>query len=406
MINNCRISGGKLTTFLDLGLQPLGNGFLTQQEFDTEFFYNLSVGFNEESMMCQLLNQPSPEQMFNEKYSFFSHTSAFMGLHFQNLANKIINDYMFSENPFIIELGSNDGILLKNFKQRNIMHLGIEPSNNVYSYSKDLGINVINKFFTSNLADLISNEYPKADVISASNVLCHIPNLLDVIQGFEKILHKNGFIIFEDPYLGDIFKKVSYDQIYDEHVFLFSAHSVINAFKKFGFNLVNIEKINTHGGSMRYYLSKREPSTEKKNLINKILNDELDLGLTSYDGMLAFSKKVENSRRELINLFSNFFEKKIKVAGYAATSKSTTILNFCDIGPDLLECIYDTTPIKIGKFSPGKHIPIIDYKNFKAEEYSHLFLFAWNHIDEIRKKEEYFSKNGKWITHVPKVEIL
>jgi methylation protein EvaC len=207
--------------------------------------------------------------------------------------------------------------------------------------------------------------------------------------------------------LGNIFKKVSYDQIYDEHVFLFSAHSVIKAFKKFGFNLVNIERIDTHGGSMRYFLSKSEIPDENINKIDEILEDEVNLGLTSYRGMIDFSKKVNQSKEDLIKLLSELHDRNIKVAGYAATSKSTTILNFCDIGPDLLECIYDTTPIKVGKFSPGKHIPIIDYNKFKTQNsYKHLFLFAWNHMNEIMAKEKEFSNIGKWLTHVPEVRIL
>jgi SAM-dependent methyltransferase len=403
---NCRILNTKLSKFLDLGQQPLGNGFLTEDDFKNEYFYNLSVGFSEESLMCQIIDQPAPEKMFNDNYAFFSHTSSFMQEHFKKLAEKIIKKYFFSKNPFIIELGSNDGILLKNFKDLNINHLGIEPSKNVYDFSLQQGINSINEFFTFELASKILDDYPKADVITASNVLCHIPNLLDVIKGFEKILHENGVIIFEDPYLGDIFKKVSYDQIYDEHVYLFSAHSVINTFKHFGYNLIDIEKIETHGGSMRYYLSKKKVSSENENKISAVLNEEIKLGLTTHEGMANFSNKVIKSKKDLLNLLNVFYEKDIKVAGYAATSKSTTILNYCDIGPELIECIYDTTPLKIGKYSPGKHIPIVNYKDLSLNSYNTFFLFAWNHINEIMAKEKDSTNSYKWITHIPEVRII
>ena len=213
-------------------------------------------------------------------------------------------------------------------------------------------------------------------------------------------------MIFEDPYLGDVIKKCSYDQIYDEHVFLFSLHSVKNIFKSIGMTLVDVEALNTHGGSMRYYV-KNSKNSEPSNKVKKILKHEVNIGITSFSGLNRLSKKIKKSKIDLINLLHDLKSKGKTVAGYAATSKSTTILNYCNINKNLISYINDTTPIKIGKYSPGMHIPIKSYEYSKRNLPDYYFLFAWNHIEEIIKKEKKFLKDGgKFITHIPNIKII
>jgi SAM-dependent methyltransferase len=404
---NCRVSDSKLDTILDFGLQPLGNGFLNSDQIKDEFLYQMQIGFNSESKMVQLLNQPSPTQMFHDNYAFFSGTSSTMLSHFRTLSESILSSgYLSDQSQFIIELGCNDGIFLKNFSDLGYKHLGIEPSKNVAQESKKKGINVLEEFFSSRVAEQIIEQYGQADVFVAANVMCHIENIKDTVLGIKKLLKPKGLVIFEDPYLGSVIQKISYDQIYDEHVFLFSAHSVQYLFSLFGMELIDVEIQETHGGSMRYTLAHRDSYDVKETVISLLQKEKLQ-GLDRLETFYSFKLSVEKSRLKLLNLLHNLRDDKKQVYGYGATSKSTTILNYCNIGRDLISGIFDTTPSKIGKLSPGTHIPILAHSDFTKLNPQFTFLFAWNHANEIFKKEDdYLKQGGKWITHVPEVKIL
>lgn len=402
----CRIDGSALKKVADFGMQPLGNGFLTPDQYPSEYFYPMAVGFSETSFMFQLLNQPNPEMMFHENYAFYSSTSSQMAKHFENFFNQVVESgYLHKADPFVIELGCNDGIMLKNFAKANIRHLGIEPSLNVAKEANKQGVRTISEFFTEELAETIVREQGQADAFLAANVMCHIPDIVGVVRGIKKLLKPTGIASFEDPYLGDILAKTSYDQIYDEHVFLFSALSIQYLFAREGMELIDVDPQVTHGGSMRYTLAHKGVYSVNDSVL-EILNKERAQGLDKFGAFEKFGKNVAKSKSELVDLLKNLKSQGKRIAGYAATSKSTTILNYCDIGPDLIEYICDTTPIKQGKFSPGVHIPILPYEAFKRNPPDYTVLFAWNHAQEIMEKEkEYVANGGKWIVHVPGVQV-
>jgi len=401
---NCRISNKKLKVVNDFGMQPLGNGFLKEENFKYEYQYRMQTGFCNESKMFQLIEQPNPKKMFHENYAFFSSTSEGMQRHFNSWAENIIKN--LKKNAFVVELGCNDGIFLKNFSDNCISHLGIEPSKNVAEQARRKKIKVKTEFFDLNLADQIIKEDGRADYFISANVMCHIPNILEVAKGIERLLKPDGLLVFEDPYLGDVINKTTYDQIYDEHVFLFSAHSVSFLFKKAGMELIKLEPQDTHGGSMRYTLAKigmykKDPS------VDEYFSLEKKNGIENYDRLLDFNKSVLESKKNLNKVLLDLKNDNRKICGYAATSKSTTILNFCGINNKVVDCIFDTTNIKIGKFSPGKHIPIVDMKKFHKSDYVYTILFAWNHAKEIFSKEiDYKKKGGKWILFSPKIQII
>jgi len=405
--NFCRVSSMPLTKIIDFGMQPLGNGFLEVKEYKNEYFYPMEIGYSEVSMMFQLLEQPAPEQMFHEQYAFFSSTSHLMQDHFRAFADSVIaSDYLESRDPFVVELGCNDGILIKNFAARGIRHLGIEPSQNVAAEAQKHGVRTISEFFGAALAEKILKTDGPADVFLAANVMCHIPDILGVAQGINNLLKPRGVLIFEDPYLGSMVEKASYDQIYDEHVFLFSALSIQYLFGKVGMELIDLLPQKTHGGSMRYVLAKKGifPPTPA---VGQLMAKEKLQGLDRAGGFTDFRRRVEKSKLDLVALLRELKKQGKKVAGYAATSKSTTILNYCKIGPDLVEYICDTTPIKQAKFSPGMHIPIQPYEYFQKNPPDYAILFAWNHSEEIMAKEkEYMARGGRWITHVPEVRVI
>jgi methylation protein EvaC len=345
--------------------------------------------------------------MFHEQYAFYSSTSRYMERHFADFAGRLIHSrYLSTDDPFVVELGCNDGIMLKSFANAGIRHLGIEPSRNVAEVANANGVRTLSEFFSEDVADRIVREEGQADAFLAANVMCHIAEMRSVVKGISKLLKPSGVVMFEDPYLGDVIEKVSYDQIYDEHVFLFSAHSVRYMFELDGMELIDVLPQTTHGGSMRYVLAHAgaHPVSEA---VERLLARERAIGLHKLATFEAFRRTVEQSRIELVNLLCELKAQGKRVAGYGATSKSTTLLNYCGIGPDLIDYISDTTPIKQGKFTPGMHIPVKPHEAFQANPPDYAMLFAWNHAEEILSKETAFSNaGGRWIVHVPKVKVL
>ena len=407
MIANCRISQKPLIPVLDLGIQPLGNGFLKQEQFSDEYKYHMQAGFCEESKLFQLIKQPDPSIMFHENYAFFSGTSKLMTKHFSDLAGKLLKSpYLAASDRLVIELGSNDGILLKHFAAHGINHIGIEPSTNVADVARSQGINVVTEFFSSSLADRLVSSHGQVDLFMAANVMCHIPAMDDVIQGIAKLLKPSGAVVFEDPYLGDVIAKTSYDQIYDEHVFLFSCLSVRHMFARHGLELFHAEHLDTHGGSMRYFIC-HKGAYELTDQLQTILTKEIANGLDCVESMISFSRNVKLSKTRLLDLLHQLKKSGSTLSGYAATSKSTTILNYCQIGKDLIPYIFDTTPLKQGLFSPGMHIPVIPDSDFERLSTEYTINFAWNHSREIlQAKSDYTLRGGKWITHVPDPKVL
>jgi methylation protein EvaC len=406
-MNRCHISGEKIKSFMTFGKMPIANGFITKEEFSGEYYFDMEVAFSNKSKMFQLVNQPEPHQMFNENYAFFSGTSSHMAQHFQEFATHIMKDFIHdSPNPFVVEIGSNDGIMLKHFLHNGIRHLGIEPSENVANSAMEKGINTIIEFFDKSLAEKIVSQYGQADAFIAANVMCHIPYLNSIVEGIKVLLKSDGIVMFEDPYLADVINNTTYDQIYDEHTFLFSVHSINYLFNQFDMEIINLEPQKTHGGSMRYVIANKGARPVHDN-VTKQLEIELELGLTSQEVFTQFKQNCENSRSDLMALINNIKSQGKSIVGYAATSKSTTIINYCGITDQHLDCIYDTTPIKIGKYSPGAHIPIVDHANFKNNFPDYALLFGYNHINEIMDKEQDFiNQGGKWITYVPKVKLI
>ena len=394
----CKITKQKIKPFMSFGKMPIANGFIDKKNFNKEFFFDLEVGFSKKISLFQLNDHPKPTQMFNKNYPFFTSSSKGMVEHFRKYSLWIKKKYK-KDLKNLIEIGSNDGTFLNNFKKSNINLLGFEPSKNVALISKKRGIKTINKFFNYQNVKKLKNLKNKTNIITAANAICHVPDLVSLIKGIDFLLKDDGLFIFEEPYLGSMYEKVSYDQIYDEHIFMFSASSVKKVFDLFGFELINAIPQKTHGGSMRYVVGRKGKFKSSINL-NKILRKEKKSNIDNMKGCLKFKKGCEASKKKLIRKLKNYKKRKLKIAGYAATSKSTTILNYCKIGTNYIDYISDTTKEKIGKYSPGMHIPVMSMEHFKKNLPNRAFLFAWNHKNEILKKEKQFNKKGKWFAHV------
>src|ERR1700733_1492951 len=402
----CRVCGGPIQAFMTFGRMPIANGFLKQSEVASEYFFELAPAFCDTCKMFQIVEQPDPDKMFHEHYAFYSSTSRYMQAHFERYANFVIGEALNGcPDPFVVELGSNDGIMLRHFKDRGLRHLGIEPSSNVADVARERGVQTISKFFNPALADEIVVKHGHADAILAANVMCHIPDINGVGAGVQRLLKPGGVFIFEDPYLGDMIAKTSYDQIYDEHVFIFSAMSVQRAFAPHGLDLVDVMSQVTHGGSMRYMFASKG-SRPVAPRVEELLAKERAQGLDRADTYRRFKENCEKSRAGLMQALETLRREGKRVVGYGAASKSTTVTNYCGITPEHVEFISDTTPIKQGKLSPGAHIPVKPYTEFTKEYPDCALLFAWNHAAEIREKEQSFiAAGGQWLGYVPEGKI-
>lgn len=400
----CKICGSRTENIISFGEMPIANGFVDNISQD-KYRFNLNLVFCPNCYMVQLGETVEPQKMFNENYHFLSSTSSTMAKHFREVAQEIIKSNSQKKDKFIVEIGSNDGIMLKHIAAKKIKHLGVEPSGNVADMSTKYGVKAIKKFFNQHTASEIVKKYGNADVIFGANVICHIENINSVFEGASILLKGHGVFFFEEPYIYDIVKKSSFDQIYDEHIYFYSGLSVAELAKRHGLQLVDMRHQDVHGGSMRYYIKKGRKNKTYKRMENYILKEKA-INLHKMAGYIKFSDNVNKICKDLKDLLLKIKKEGNSIFAYGATSKSTTLLNYAGIGHEIIDYIYDTTPTKINKFTPGTHIPVKSYNLFNKEKSKYALLLAWNHKKEILLKEkEYMKKGGKFITFFPKVNV-
>jgi SAM-dependent methyltransferase len=367
--------------FLDLGRQPIANGFLTKEELekDEEFFFDLSLSVDEETNLVSLTNFVEPEKMFNDSYHFHTSASPVMVSHFRR-ASRTAKDFKPKK---VLEIGSNDGAFLKNFDTDNA--ICVEPCGNFANYTRELGYTSYNEFWDRPVADKILKEHGRQDLIYSANCMCHIEDIVGAFKNVQRVLSKDGVFIFEDPNLFFTLMRNSYDQVYDEHAHLFSCCSLVLLLRKAGLKMWKIEPLeNIHGGSCRIYATHR--SETREGIPPTFLQFELSHGLgqtDKNDGIpwpyKILAQNVEVSGKMLKDKLFQLKNKDKKIISYGATSKSTTIFNYCKIGTKTIDYITDTTDSKIGKFSPGMHIPIVAEGEGFNESVDCAFLGAWNY---------------------------
>lgn len=400
----CRICAGTVTAFLDLGVQPLSDHFPRPGTGAEEFTYRLVVGSCADCSMVQLLHEVDRDRMFHQDYPYRSSLSTVMSEHFADTA-RLLRSSTAAPDPFVVEIGSNDGVMLRTLAEAGVRHLGVEPSAGVAQLSRAQGVAVLERFFERATAEEIRAEHGPADVVYAANTLCHIPYVNSVLGGVDALLSPDGVFVFEDPYLGDIVAKTSFDQIYDEHFFLFSVTSVAEMARRSGLELVDATRLPVHGGEMRYTLARRG-SRPVSAAVDELIAQERQQELHTRPVLRAFAADVAAIRDELLDTLGRLRAEGRTVIGYGATAKSATVLNYCRIGPELIARIHDSTPEKQGRLTPLSHIPIVAADEFGAGAGDYAVLFAWNHAEEIQARESAFAEaGGRWITYVPEVVV-
>ena len=388
--------------FLDLGKQPLANNF-SKKFKKKQTKYNLKLYFDTKSKLVSISKRIPSKVMFNDEYPYRSSMSKTMQKSFNELSKKIKKKF---KPRLILEIGSNDGVLIKNFQKKSV--IGVEPCKNLAQFTIKKGFKIYDSYWTRKLSKKIKYNHGEFDLIYSANTLTHISNLKDVFSSISYILSDNGVLIVEDPSLLECIKKNSYDQFYNEHIYLFSAISVSLFLKPFNLEIFDIKNLDIHGGSLRYYIKK---VTNKKltisNNVSKQIKKEKKFGLNKLSTYKKFANKAYVSKNKLLKILNKLKNENKKIIGYGATAKAVTILNFCNIDCHLIQNFVDTTPEKINRYMPGKNIKIIKYQPDILKNVDYAFLGAWNFKKEILLKEKKFlKKGGKFITHIPLPRIF
>ena len=397
----CRICSSKnLKMVLDLGEQPPANSFIDQNQLNsTEFKFPLRLFWCSDCFLVQLLDIVDKEYLF-KNYFYMTSASKPIVDHFKKYAQDVYKEFLEGKNDqFVVEIGSNDGSLLSEFKKLGTSILGIEPATNLSNLANQSSITTKNTFFSSQLSKEIIKSH-HASVVVANNVIAHVEDLHDLMEGIQILIGNDGIFIFEVPYLVDLIKKLEFDTIYHEHLSYFSILPLLKLVKQFGLEIFDIRKQSVHGGTLRIFVSKKH-NYQIHNSVKIFVNEEKKLGLDKINFYEKFSLNVKELKKNLIEILIKLKKENKSIFGYGAPAKGNVLLNYCEIDTKFLDYVIDTTPLKQGKYTPGMHIPIIAPSNLNNEDVA--LLLAWNYESEILLKEKIFRENGgKFLIPLPK----
>lgn len=408
----CRICRGKgFVMALSFGPTPLANAFLDADALhEPEQYFPLDVYLCKGCGLLQLLDVVSPEVLFKD-YVYVSSTSPVFVAHFQRFADEVHARFALHSESFVIDIGSNDGILLRPFKEKGVRVLGIEPDRTIARCAQKSGIETVSHFFDTAVAKKLRKKYGQADVITATNVFAHIDDIHEVARGVRHLLKKDGVFIIEVPYLLDFLQKNLFDTVYHEHLSYFSVSALHYFFERVGMRIVDVERVPTHGGSLRVFARERRLTQMRTQIhadektsgaVGKFLKREKELGLHKEKTYKDYALHIEKNRAKLLALLAGLREKGKRIAGYGAPAKGNTLLNYFSIGSDLIEYIVDDSPHKQEKYTPGKRIPVVSSAALSQNPPDYLLILAWNFAEPIMKKNKAFRKQGgRFIIPVP-----
>jgi SAM-dependent methyltransferase len=395
-----------LTHVLSLGTTPLANQLLTEQQFERpEPRYPLDLAFCERCALVQITQTIAPEELFSD-YVYFSSFSVSMLEHSKDLASRIASERRMGPTDLVVEIASNDGYLLQYYKELGVSVLGIEPARNIAQVARDRGIPTVSEFFGENLADRLRSEGKRAAVVHANNVMAHVPDINGFAAALSTIMADDGIALIEVPYVREMIGRCEFDTIYHEHVFYFSLTSLSSLFARNGLQVVDVELIALHGGSLLLRIAKEAAMIPVGPRVADMLREETDLGMGSIAYYRGFSSQVQAVRDELCRALCDLKSKGHRLAAYGAAAKGSTLLNYAGIGTEILDFVVDRSPHKQGKFMPGIRLPIRPPSALLEERPDYVLLLTWNFKDEIlTQQDEYRKAGGKFIIPLPSISI-
>jgi len=403
----CRSCGSQRgALILDLGLQPLANNLLREEDLSKpEPKFPLRLAVCQSCWLLQIVDLVPPVQLFSE-YLYFSSFSDLMLTHAKQASVRYIKQFSLNKKGFVVEIASNDGYCLQNFRAAGVPCLGIEPALNVAKVAREKGIETLVEFFGNDLAKKLVHSGRQADLILGNNVFAHAPETNDFVSGLRTLLSPRGRIVLEFPYAADFIERSEFDTIYHEHVFYFSLTALLPLFQRQGLSIFQVERLPIHGGSLRIFagvdgVHPREPS------VAALLQEEERKGLSSLSYYEGFGQRVSELKRALVGLLRQLKQQGKSLAAYGASAKGSTLLNFFGLGREELDFVADRNTHKQGRLTPGTHLPIVPPDSLLAKMPDYTLLLTWNFADEILKQQKaYREKGGKFIVPIPKVLVV
>ncbi|MDP1774132.1 MAG: class I SAM-dependent methyltransferase [Methylobacter sp.] len=405
----CRYCRAELTLpLIDLGSAPPSNAYLTKVTIRRpEKWFPLKVLVCESCWLVQAESYSRAAELFNDEYAYFSSFSEQWLKHAESYVKTMVDRFGLTTESHVIEIASNDGYLLQYVKQRGISCLGVEPTASTSAAARLKGIETIEEFFCTRLADGLVSQGKQADLMAANNVLAHVPDITDFAAGFAALLKPQGVATFEFPHLMHLIEENQFDTIYHEHFSYLSFTTVVNIFSAVNLSVFDVEELGSHGGSLRVFAQRKDMGKHAVNKrVTELLNRESAAGMRRadyYEGFQAHADKVKN---DFISFLLEANRSGKTVAGYGAAAKGNTLLNYAGVRTDLLPYVVDRNPAKQNKFLPGSRIPIVAEAHLKQIKPDYVVILPWNLREEVMAQLAYIREwGGQFVTSVPVLEV-
>jgi len=405
----CQSCGAPLEhTFCDLGLSPISNAFIRQEdEAKGEMFYPLCAKVCSRCWLVQLSDSPKSEAHFHGDYVYFSSFSDSWLAHARSYVDAMVSRLALNGQSKVMEIASNDGYLLQYFVLRGIPCLGIEPTANTAAAARLKGVQTRECFFGSDTAAALSEDGWKVDLLLGNNVLAHVPDINDFVAGMPRVLKPEGVVTLEFPHLLRLIAENQFDTIYHEHYSYLSFTALFPVFARAGLRVFDVERLNTHGGSLRVFACLSSSSRAQTPAVQALLDEEVAAGLTRLETYVDFSERVRGTKRALLSFAIDAKNNGMSMAAYGAAAKGNTLLNYCGIGTDFIEFVADKNPTKQGCLLPGSRIPVVSPDLIRETKPDYLLILPWNIKDEVIKQmSDVREWGGKFVVPIPTVEVI
>jgi SAM-dependent methyltransferase len=399
-------SSNQLEPFLDLGETALANKFLNEPELGRpEPKFPLVIGFCHGCSHVQLIEHVPPSAMF-EDYLYISSASDTLRRHLYELSDVVTTRHPVGSDDLVIDIGCNDGTLLKGFRRHGPRALGVDPARNLAELFDDPDIDRYTDFFDSGSAREIRDRVGTAAVVTATNTFPHIPGLADFVEGVQTVLSSGGVFVIEAHYLADMLEQGAFDTIYHEHVSYWALRPMIRLFADNGMRVVRVERLPLHHGQLRVFVQ-RDGEGEVEPSVRSTLEAESAMGLDQIETYRRFAERTRQVKETLTRTLSDLRAQGNRIVGYGAPAKGNTLLGFLELGPRQLDYIADRSPLKQGLYTPGSHVPVVAPERILEEQPEYVLLLAWNFADEVMEQQaEYRARGGRFIVPVPDVRVI